>query len=65
MKCITEDDAPEWKSIAEKNNSEVLMGKLLRIIPGTLVLTEGLLGARDICKIYIFFFTYIPCILIL
>jgi hypothetical protein len=23
------------------------------------------LGARDICKIYIFFFTYIPCILIL
>jgi len=31
----------------------MLMERLLRIMPGSSVLSEGLLGARDICKICI------------
>jgi len=31
----------------------MLMEQLLRIMPGSLVLSEGLLGAREICKICI------------
>jgi len=31
----------------------MLMEQLLRIMPGTLVLTEGILGAPEMCKICI------------